>query len=103
MSVLNLMTAKVRAAMPIFACVIVAILVSLSTAEPAWAYIGPGAGLSMLSAFWALLVAVFAALAFLILHPLRRYFRRRANANPPLHSTAKAGEFSESRSGGHHT
>jgi hypothetical protein len=42
------------------------------------AYIGPGAGLSLLGALWALIVAVGAALAFLVLWPLRQAMKRRA-------------------------
>lgn len=52
-----------------------AVLVA-GVALPAAAYIGPGAGLSLLGAFWGLLLAVGAALAFVILWPLRRLFRR---------------------------
>lgn len=55
-------------------------LVLFATAAPALAYVGPGAGLSMLGALWGLLVAVLAALGFIILWPLRRYRRRRAQA-----------------------
>jgi cytosine/uracil/thiamine/allantoin permease len=51
-------------------------------ALPAAAYIGPGAGLSLLGAFWGLLLAVGAALAFVILWPLRRFFRRARTAQP---------------------
>lgn len=42
------------------------------------AYIGPGAGLSLLGALWALLVAVAAALAFLVVWPFRQAMKRRA-------------------------
>lgn len=42
------------------------------------AYIGPGAGLSLLGALWALIVAVGAALAFLVLWPFRQAMKRRA-------------------------
>jgi membrane protein implicated in regulation of membrane protease activity len=47
------------------------------TAAPAMAYVGPGAGLSLLGAFWGLLVAVLAALAFVIVYPVRRMMRAR--------------------------
>jgi membrane protein implicated in regulation of membrane protease activity len=46
-------------------------------AAPAMAYVGPGAGLSLLGAFWGLLVAVLAALAFVVVYPVRRMMRAR--------------------------
>lgn len=46
-------------------------------ALPALAYIGPGAGLSLLGALWGVLAAVLAAMAFLLFWPLRRYLRRQ--------------------------
>jgi cytosine/uracil/thiamine/allantoin permease len=55
---------------------------------PAAAYVGPGAGLSLVGAFWGLLVAVGAALGFVIFWPLRRLFRRsRAKAAPATGET----------------
>ena len=53
-------------------------------AAPALAYIGPGAGLSLLGALWAVVLAVCAALLFLLLWPLRRLLRqrRRVSASP---------------------
>jgi membrane protein implicated in regulation of membrane protease activity len=81
--------------------IVVAIIISVGAPASAWAYIGPGAGLSMLSAFWGLLAAVFAALAFLVFYPLRRFFRRSTNVKPPLDSTHGAdddlGRAGESR------
>ena len=46
-------------------------------ATPALAYVGPGAGLSLLGAFWGLLVAILAALAFVVVYPIRRMMRAR--------------------------
>jgi membrane protein implicated in regulation of membrane protease activity len=63
--------------MPPFLMFSLALVLTLGVAQDAFAYIGPGAGLSMIGAFWALLVAVFAALSFLILWPIRRVFARR--------------------------
>ena len=49
-------------------------------AGPASAYIGPGAGLSVVAAFWALLTAVVSTLLFLALWPIRNRLRRRKAA-----------------------
>lgn len=45
--------------------------------ESAVAYVGPGAGLSLIGALWGLLAAVVAALGFIVLWPLRRIRRQR--------------------------
>jgi hypothetical protein len=64
-------------------------------AEPAFAYIGPGAGLSVVAAFWALLTAVVSSLLFLVLWPIRNRLRRRkaardgAEAKPPVEALAR--------------
>jgi membrane protein implicated in regulation of membrane protease activity len=57
---------------------LVCTLLLIPVAAPA--YIGPGAGLSLLGALWALLVAIVTALAFVIAWPLRRMLRRRRAA-----------------------
>ena len=46
------------------------------TALPAAAYVGPGAGLTLLGALWGLIVAVVVSLGFVLLWPLRRMIRR---------------------------
>lgn len=51
-----------------------AALVLLPTA--AFAYVGPGAGLTMLGALWAVLLALFAAMFFLVAWPVRRMLRQ---------------------------
>lgn len=53
---------------------------AVAASESALAYVGPGAGLSLVGALWGLLVAVVAALGFIILWPMRRMRRRRAAA-----------------------
>ncbi len=70
------------------------VIVALGTAAPALAYVGPGAGLSLVGAFWGLLVAIFAALAFVILWPIRRFLkqRRRSPAAAPQPHVADAAE-----------
>lgn len=73
-------------------------------AAPALAYIGPGAGLSLLGALWGVVAAVAAALLFLLLWPLRRMMRRQrpaaerpaaqrqqATQRPQEHSSAARG------------
>lgn len=65
------------------------LLLTLAAASPALAYIGPGAGLGVLTAFWALLVAVVSALSFIVLWPLRRMVRR-ARGRPSAASKSKA-------------
>lgn len=48
--------------------------------EPAVAYVGPGAGLSLLGALWGLVIAVAAAIGFVIAWPVRRMLRSRSAA-----------------------
>ena len=49
---------------------------------PAWAYVGPGAGISLLSSVVGLFAAVGVALGLVLLWPLRALWRRRAKASP---------------------
>lgn len=53
----------------------------------AFAYVGPGAGLTMIGALWAVVLALFAALFFVVAWPVRRMLRqarhRRAAAVRP--------------------
>lgn len=56
--------------------------------QAAQAYVGPGAGLSLLGALWGLLLALGAALVFLLLWPWRRYRHRRAQARKAAEMTA---------------
>jgi uncharacterized membrane protein len=52
----------------------------LAWPEPALAYVGPGAGISLLGALWAVIAAVVFALAGLIWWPIRMMRRRRKQA-----------------------
>ena len=45
--------------------------------QAAAAYVGPGAGLTMLGALWAVIAAVLFALAGLVIWPIRAMRRRR--------------------------
>jgi hypothetical protein len=62
-----------------FAVVIISAL-ALGVSNSALAYVGPGAGLSLLGALWGLLIAVGAALGYVLLWPLRRMRKRRQTA-----------------------
>lgn len=58
----------------------VLLLILLTPFAAAQAYVGPGAGLSLLSALWGLLCAIGAAFLFVILWPIRRMRRKRREA-----------------------
>jgi hypothetical protein len=66
---------------------IAVVVAALGAAGPAAAYVGPGAGLSLVGAFWGLLVAIFAAVAFIVVWPVRRLLRR--NRSVPDASASK--------------
>jgi membrane protein implicated in regulation of membrane protease activity len=51
------------------------------TAFPALAYVGPGAGLTLLGALWALILAIVMSVGFVLIWPFRRYLRRRRQAS----------------------
>lgn len=58
----------------------IAAVMLLATAAPAFAYVGPGAGLSLLGALWALVAAVFAAVGFVVMWPIRKMLKNRRRA-----------------------
>ena len=62
--------------MSLFTRLLIALTLFIGAAAPAMAYIGPGAGLSLLGALWGLLAAIGAALLFVISWPIRRMIRR---------------------------
>lgn len=43
---------------------------------PAFAYIGPGSGISLLSGLWGILVAIVLAVGAILIWPIRYAFRR---------------------------
>jgi hypothetical protein len=53
-----------------------------------YAYVGPGAGLSLLGALWALILAVATAIIFVFAWPIRRMLRRKREAEE-LRATAE--------------
>lgn len=44
---------------------------------PALAYVGPGAGLTLLGALWGLIAAIVMTVGFVLLWPLRRFLLTR--------------------------
>ena len=57
----------------------------LALASPALAYIGPGAGISVLGSLLSILATIFVAIGAIIFWPLRKYLKRRkARRESPL-------------------
>jgi hypothetical protein len=71
-----------------------AALAILLVAPPAEAYIGPGAGITLIVSFIGLLVAVVAAIGAVLFWPLRRLMKRRRAAA----TTAPQTDAAESKS-----
>jgi len=71
------------------------LLIPFATAQ---AYVGPGAGLSLLSALWGLLCAIGAALLFVVVWPLRRLRRKRREARQANESNANRSNSGEQQS-----
>lgn len=72
-----------------------ACVLAVAVINPATAYVGPGAGLSLLSAPWGLPAAVFAALAFVVLWPIRRMMKTRREKRGPADTKAHATDAPE--------
>ncbi len=53
------------------------VALALAPLTVAHAYVGPGAGLSLLGALWGVIAAIGAALLFVLTWPLRRMRRRK--------------------------
>jgi hypothetical protein len=65
-----------------------AVLVAL-WAEPAAAYIGPGAGITMLGALWGVIVAVFLAIGAVLFWPIRLLLRKMRKPPPAVPATRR--------------
>ena len=78
---------------------LVAVALALSVfATPAFAYIGPGAGITVLGALWGVVVAIVLAVVAVLLWPLRVLFRRLRHkpAHPADVAAAVSGSDSPS-------
>ena len=78
-------------------CMVLFMLAVFLASQPALAYIGPGAGITMLGALWGVLVAILLALAAVLFWPIRSLLRRRKKAAEISNSAANT-EGGEERS-----
>lgn len=62
------------------AAFLVLMLIAL-TPQPAWAYIGPGTGLSAIGAFLALVAGIFVAIFGFLWYPIKKLLRSRKKSN----------------------
>ena len=77
-------------------CIIVASVFSM-WATPAFAYLGPGAGLSAIGAFLALIIGIIVAFFGFIWYPLKRFLRqgKAAGAAPSVPQQPQATSIHE--------
>ncbi len=74
---------------------VVASFCLVAAATPAVAYIGPGAGITMLGALWGVVVAVALALGAVLFWPIRALLRRRKRTAQP--ALAREGSEAQGR------
>jgi hypothetical protein len=72
-----------------------ALVAAATVSDPAAAYIGPGAGISLLGAFWGLVMALGAAVGVVVWYPLRRVLRRRSGSARRPRTAAMAGSAAQ--------
>lgn len=77
---------------------LIAAVVLLLLPGTAFAYVGPGAGLTMIGALWAVVLALFAVLFFVVAWPVRRMLRQARHRKSPA-APPKTGAQAEDRSG----
>jgi hypothetical protein len=71
------------------------LVLGLTVSGPAMAYIGPGAGITMLGALWGVIVAVLLAVGAVLFWPIRALIRRTRKTpaapaqNAPAATTAR--------------
>jgi type VI protein secretion system component VasK len=68
--------------MPRLAVILATALLGLTAADPAVAYFGPGAGITMLTALWGVILAVLLAVGAILVWPVRALLRRRRHTAP---------------------
>ena len=65
--------------------------------DPAMAYIGPGAGVTLLGAIWSVLVAIFLAIGAVLFWPIRILIRRFRNRSASAASEKSASPIPTSK------
>lgn len=71
-------------------------IVLLTTAPAAFAYIGPGAGISLVSSVLGILGAIFLGFFAILAWPIRRMLKRRKAEREKAGNTQVAGESGNS-------
>ena len=56
--------------------------------SPAFAYIGPGAGISVLGSLLSILATIFVAIGAILFWPIRKYLKRRKALRESAQETA---------------
>ena len=74
-------------------------LIGIVLAQPALAYIGPGAGITMLSALWGVVVAVALAVGAVLFWPIRALLRRTRRKPDPAVGTSSTLQTPTMRTG----
>jgi membrane protein implicated in regulation of membrane protease activity len=73
----------------------IAAIALIAAATPAFAYIGPGSGISLLGGIWSVLVGIVLALAAILFWPIRlmiKRMRRRKNEETVDETPAASGD-----------
>lgn len=65
----------------------IAILLLTVPAAPALAYVGPGAGISVLGSLLGILATIFVAIGAILFWPVRKLLKRRKSASAPSEAT----------------
>lgn len=71
------------------------------TASPALAYVGPGAGITMLGALWGVLIAILLALWAVLYWPVRAMLRKRRQQRSTSESAPTAVRAADGGQGEH--
>lgn len=75
--------------MRFFVLVALCIFLISGVFSAAYAYVGPGAGITMLGALWAVILAVILAIGGILLWPIRAFLLRRRSAKENVLSNNK--------------